>query len=73
MLLPTSQEILSSRPTFSVQQQAAVLPMQVVRHPMQHRSECAHETVAQRGLTVTWVIDEVRLAVQKGYEFFQIF
>ena len=30
--------------------------------------ECAHETVEEKALTGTWVIDEVRKAVQKGYE-----
>ena len=35
--------------------------------------ECAHETVAERALVGTWVIDEVRLAVQKGYEIIEIF
>jgi len=34
--------------------------------------ECAHETVAERALTGTWVIDEVRRAVQKGYEIVEI-
>jgi len=29
--------------------------------------ECVHETVAERALTGTWVIDEVRMAVQKCY------
>jgi len=35
--------------------------------------ECAHENVAERSLTGTWVADEVRLTVQKGYEFIEIF
>ena len=35
--------------------------------------KCCHETVAQRGLTGTWVADEVRLAVQKCYEFIEVF
>jgi len=30
--------------------------------------ECAYETVAERALIATWVNDEFRLAVQKGYE-----
>jgi len=30
--------------------------------------ECAHETVAERALTGKWVIDEIRLALQKCYE-----
>jgi len=35
--------------------------------------ECAHETVAEMALIGTWVIDKVRLAVQKGYEVIVIF
>ena len=35
--------------------------------------ECEHETVAERALIGTWVIDEVRLAVQKSYEVIEIF
>ena len=30
-------------------------------------ADCTHETVAERALTGTWVLDEMRLAVQKGY------
>ena len=29
---------------------------------------CTYETVAEKGLTGTWVKDEIRLALQKGYE-----
>jgi hypothetical protein len=36
-------------------------------------NECGHETVAERAFTDTWVIDEVRMAVQKGYEIIEIF
>ena len=36
-------------------------------------NECAHETVAERAVTGTWFMDEVRLAVQKGYEVIEIF
>ena len=35
--------------------------------------ECAHDTVAERALIGTRGIDEVRLAVQKGYEVIEIF
>jgi len=35
--------------------------------------ECTHERVPDRALTGTWVIDEVRLAVQKSYEVIEIF
>ena len=34
--------------------------------------ECVHETFAEKSLTVTWVIDEVRLAVQTVYEVVEI-
>ena len=36
-----------------------------MRHQANLENECANETVAERALTGTWVIDEVRLAVQK--------
>ena len=35
--------------------------------------ECPHSTAAERALTGTWVMDEVRLAVQKGYKVLEIF
>jgi len=35
--------------------------------------ECEYETVTERTLTGTWVIDKVRLAVRKVYEFIKIF
>ena len=39
----------------------------------QNRNEdCMHETVAERALTGTWVLDEIRLAVQKGYELVEV-
>jgi len=34
--------------------------------------ECVHEKIAERAITATWVIDEVRLTVQKGYEIVEI-
>jgi len=30
--------------------------------------ECVHESIMQRSLTSTWVLDEFRLAFQKGYQ-----
>ena len=36
-------------------------------------NECGHETVAGRAFTGTWVINEVRMDVQKGYEVTEIF
>ena len=34
--------------------------------------ECIHESKAQRSLTSTWVLDEVQLAIQKGYQVLDI-
>lgn len=35
--------------------------------------ECVHETASERALVGTWVVDEVRLAVQKGYQLIKVF
>ena len=32
-----------------------------------------HETVEERAVSGTWVLDEIRLAIQKGYEVIDIF
>ena len=34
--------------------------------------ECIHELTAQKSLTLTWVLHEVRLAIQKGYQVFDV-
>jgi len=34
--------------------------------------QCCHKPDKERALTGTWVIDEVRLAVQKGYRILEI-
>jgi hypothetical protein len=40
---------------------------------LQSRTEdCTHETVAKRALTATWVLDEIRLSVQHGYEVVEV-
>ena len=39
---------------------------------MQIFGECVHESTAQRCLTATWVVDEVRLAIQKGFKVLDI-
>jgi hypothetical protein len=44
--------------------------MCAIEHNM---ADCTHETVAERALIGTWVMDEVRLAVQKAYEVTEIF
>ena len=33
---------------------------------------CAQETVAERPITGTWVLNEIGLAVQKGYELVEV-
>jgi hypothetical protein len=34
---------------------------------------CTHDTVAERAFVGTWVMDEVRLAVQKGYQVIEVY
>jgi hypothetical protein len=34
---------------------------------------CKHESVAERALVGTWVVDEVRLAVDKGYRLIEVY
>jgi len=41
-------------------------------HEHNGKSECRHRSVAERCLEGTWVLDEVRLAVDKGYEILEI-
>jgi hypothetical protein len=36
-------------------------------------TECTHETIAERALVGTWVLDEARLAVQKGYQVIDVY
>ena len=36
-------------------------------------AECSHTSVADRALTGVWVLDEVRLAVEKGYEVINVY
>ena len=39
----------------------------------QNRTEdCTHDTVAERALTGTWVLDEIRQAVKKGYKLVEV-
>jgi len=35
--------------------------------------DCCHKTDEERALTGTWVMDEVRLAVQNGYRILQLY
>jgi hypothetical protein len=51
-------EVLVSRPYVIEQNRTAV---------------CAHETVAGRALTGTWVLDEIRLYLQKVYELLKVY
>jgi len=36
------------------------------------RDECHHHTDAERAIEGTWVIDEVKLALEKGYKILEI-
>jgi hypothetical protein len=36
-------------------------------------TKCTHTEVKERALTGTWVLDEVRLAVQKGFKVLQVY
>ena len=36
------------------------------------RGQCQHLLDAERAISGTWVLDEVRLAVTKGYKFLEI-
>jgi hypothetical protein len=38
----------------------------------QNTSECAHETIAERSLVGQWVIDEVKMTVEKGYRVIEV-
>ena len=38
-----------------------------------HTGECRHTTDEKRAPTGTWVLDEVRLAVEKGYRILEIY
>ena len=61
----------------------SVLPFRCNKRPLfclfrccaveQNRTEdCTHETVAERTLTVTWVLDEIRMAMQKSYTLVEV-
>jgi len=64
MLLPTTPETLPSGVTFMLQRQTIVLSKSCANE-RDTDGECTHETVADWALTVTFVIDEDTLAVQK--------
>jgi hypothetical protein len=38
-----------------------------------NETECTHNTVAERALKGTWVMDEVRMAVEKCYRVLQVY
>jgi len=43
---------------------------------VRHRAEldvCTHETIADRAFLDSWVIDEIRLAVENGYRLIYVF
>ena len=44
-----------------------------MRHRTEHTRPLPYEAVADRALTATWVIDEIRLAVGKGYRAVEVY
>ena len=73
MLPLTIPETLLSGVTISPQQQLLYCLCNSWATKRKLDGEGDHETVAQRALIGTWIIDEVSLAMQNGYEFIEIF
>ena len=48
------------------------MPCRTCVHEQNLSEECSHHTDAERALEGTWVIDEVRLALEKGYKIIEI-
>jgi hypothetical protein len=40
---------------------------------VQNTSDCTHDSVSEKSLVGTWVVDEVRLAVDKGYRLIEVY
>jgi len=66
-----THELLSPRPTIQIQE-TVILPCRTCVQEHNAKSECQHRNVAERCLEGTWVIDEIRLAVDKGYKILEI-
>ena len=73
MYRPASHANLEPSFAISLQQQTAFLLVQVVCRGAEFRERLLALTDAERALKGTWVMDEVRLAVEKGYKVLEIF
>ena len=73
MLRPTSPGTLPSGVTVSLQRENLFCLCKSCATERNSDGECDHETFDETTLIVTWVIDEVRLAVQNSYEVIEIF
>lgn len=58
---------IPSFPSVSVQQTTVIIPLSILWEEQNRNEDCTHETVAERALTGTWVLDEIRATVEKGY------
>ena len=67
----STREVVSSRATLPSHSETHVLLLQDMFLTTNTR-ECFHTTDEERALTGTWVIDEVRLAVQKLYMILEV-
>jgi hypothetical protein len=72
MKCKTAHEPLSPRPTIQIRQETVILPVSNMSPRTQRQERIQHRSDAERYLEGTWVIDEVRLAVDKGYKILEI-
>jgi hypothetical protein len=73
MLHPAAQESLSSLLLFRCNNKLLFSLCRTCAIELNISTICTHETVAERAFIGTWVIDEVRLAVQKGYHVIELY
>lgn len=62
-------DLFSTGAAIQVQWSSVILPASSARSRFR---KCRYETVSERALTATWVIDEVMGAVQRGYRVLKI-
>jgi len=63
---------LPPRPTIQMEQEILFCLCRTCVQEHNAKNECSHRSDAERCLEGTWVIDEVRLAVDKGYKILEI-
>jgi len=66
-------EAVSSGPSIQMQQKVHVFSCVGHASLMPPREECVYTKDEERALTVTWEMDEVRLAVEKDYRLVEIY